>query len=57
MRNLAGDPKAKDIQVQLERRLRQWMEETEDPFDRGPRDPETGMLEMGQKFASEKWNR
>jgi hypothetical protein len=31
--------------------------ETDDPFDTGPRDAKTGMLQVGQEFANDKWNR
>jgi len=44
MKNLAGDPDHAEIQQQLEQRLQQWIKETDDPFDTGQRDPETGVL-------------
>ena len=53
MRNLAGNPDYVDTRKQMEQRLQQWMEETEDPFDTGERDPETGILTLGQEFAHE----
>ncbi|MEE8399977.1 MAG: sulfatase [Desulfobacterales bacterium] len=53
MRNLAGDPEYAEIQEQMEQRLRQWIEETNDPFDTGERDPETGILLLGQEFVHE----
>jgi arylsulfatase A-like enzyme len=55
MRNLAGDPAHADVQVQMERRLRQWMLDTGDPFETGDRDPRTGILDLGQTFTHEKW--
>jgi len=55
MRNLAGDPEYKAIQNQMEQRLQQWIEETEDPFETGERDPETGILLLGQRFIHEKY--
>ena len=55
MTNLAGNPDYAEIQQQLEQRLRQWMAQTDDPFETGERDPETGMLCLGQEFTSERW--
>ncbi len=55
MRNLAGDPKHAQLQASLESRLQQWMTDTQDPFDTGERDPETGMLMLGQQFTNERW--
>ncbi len=57
MNNLAGRKEYAEIRARMEARLQQWMAETKDPFDTGPRDPQTGMLKLGQEFASEKWNR
>ena len=57
MTNLAGDPALAQVQQQLEARLRRWIEETDDPFETGRRDPETGMLVLGQRFTHEKWYR
>lgn len=31
------------------------MRETGDPFDTGPREPETGMLMLGHRFNHEKY--
>src|SRR5690606_33404030 len=55
MQNLAGKPKYAEICQQMEQRLQRWMTETGDPFDIGPRDPKTGMLSLGQKFANKRW--
>ncbi len=49
--NLAGKKEYASIQKKLEKRLKQWMKDTDDPFDTGPRDPETGMLQLGQQFS------
>jgi len=57
MNNLAGKPEVHDLQARLEARLQKWMADTGDPFDSGERDPETGMLQLGQRFASDKWIR
>ncbi len=54
MQNLAGKPKFAKVQEKMEERLKQWMAETGDTFDTGPRDAK-GMLKLGQKFANEKW--
>lgn len=56
MTNLANDPEYKDIQSTLEKRLEKWISDTEDPFDVGPRDPETGLLELGQIFNHEMYD-
>jgi arylsulfatase A-like enzyme len=55
MKNLAGDPAHAAVQERLERRLRQWIDETGDPFETGARDPSTGMLKLGQRFTHKKW--
>jgi arylsulfatase A-like enzyme len=57
MQNLAGKPAAKQLQNRMEDRLQQWMQDTDDPFDTGERDPETHMLQLGQKFSNAKWVR
>jgi hypothetical protein len=55
-KNLAGRKEYAEIQKQMEARLQRWITETNDPFDTGPRDPKTGMLELGQEFADDKWD-
>jgi arylsulfatase A-like enzyme len=57
MANLAGKPEYAPVQEQLEARLQRWMRETGDPFETGERDPETGMLLLGQQFTHERWIR
>jgi arylsulfatase A-like enzyme len=57
MNNLAGEPAFAIVQAAMEGRLQQWLEGTGDPFERGERDPETGMLQLGQAFVHEKWER
>ena len=57
MNNLAGKAAFTDIKNHLEQRLRRWMNETGDPFDHGPRNPDTGMLELGQEFSHEMYLR
>lgn len=57
MNNLTGDTAYQEIQGQLESRLQRWITETDDPFDSGPRDPETGMLILGQKFNHEMYRK
>jgi arylsulfatase A-like enzyme len=55
MVNVADDPAYKSIVRDHEERLRYWIAETEDPFDVGPRLPQTGMLDLGQVFTHPKW--
>ena len=57
MDNLAGQPAFAGIQATLEARLQAWITSTGDPFDTGERDPETGMLQLGQRFTHDKWER
>ena len=57
MNNLAGNPEYKEVQDRMEARLKRWIEETDDPFDTGERERETGMLLVGQEFNHEKYNR
>ena len=54
MKNLAGCPEYTEMQQQMEQRLRQWIVETDDPFETGDRDPATGMLRLGQRFTHNK---
>ncbi len=55
MNNLYGKPEYKDVTEALEARLKQWMRDTNDPFETGARDSETGMLLLNQEFTDEKW--
>jgi arylsulfatase A-like enzyme len=57
MNNLAGKKDHSETERNLEARLQKWMSETDDPFDTGERDPETGMLLLGQEFTHEKYYR
>ncbi len=57
MSNLAGEPEHRETQRQLEKMLARWMAETGDPFETGKRDPSNNMLQLGQEFANERWNR
>jgi arylsulfatase A-like enzyme len=56
MDNLGGRPEFADMRATLEARLRQWMEEVRDPFDGGQREPDTGMLRLGQEFTPADWH-
>lgn len=56
LNNLAGSPDYIDCQNELEARLSRWIDETSDPFDTGIRDPETGILELGQRFNNEMYH-
>jgi arylsulfatase A-like enzyme len=56
MKNLAGKPEHADTEKELRARLDRWMKETDDPFDTGKRDPKYGMLELDQKFTSDRWD-
>jgi len=56
MDNLAGDPDYTRIQTGLEARLKKWIQDTDDPFDSGPRDGETRMLVLGQEFNDDRYN-
>ncbi len=55
MTNLAGNPEYAAIEKQLDKRLMQWMMDTDDPFYTGKRDPKTGILELGQEYSHEKY--
>jgi arylsulfatase A-like enzyme len=55
MDNLAGRPAYATVQASMEARLQQWMADTGDPFDSGERDPDTGMLCLGQEFVDKRW--
>ncbi|MDP6041755.1 MAG: DUF4976 domain-containing protein, partial [Candidatus Latescibacteria bacterium] len=56
MTNLAGNPDYADLEIQLEQRMQKWIHDTNDPFQTGQRDPETGILQLDQKFIHEKWD-
>jgi arylsulfatase A-like enzyme len=55
LKNLAGQDAHADIQRQLEARLSQWIAQTADPFQTGPRHPTTGVLQLGQEYDSDRW--
>ena len=55
MNNLAGDPAHAELRGRMEQRLQRWIADTADPFDTGPRDPQTGMLALGQRFSHDRW--
>jgi arylsulfatase A-like enzyme len=55
MKNLSGEKAYAKVEEEMEARLQRWIEETEDPFDTGERDPETGMLALGQEFTHDKY--
>jgi len=57
MNNLAGKNEFAGIESEMEARLKRWIRETDDPFDTGERDPDTGMLLLGQEFIHEKYIR
>ena len=57
MKNLADNPEFAAVQERMEQRLRQWIEDTGNPFETGERDPVTGILQLGQTFTHEKWRR
>ena len=52
MHNVADDPQYADVAARCEGRLKQWIEETGDPFDTGRRLGETEMLDIGQAMTS-----
>jgi len=54
MTNVVDDPAYADIAAAMEKRLQQWLAETDDPFDTGPRYPGTDMLDVGQRFIDER---
>ena len=53
LRNVVGDPAYEQAAEGMEKRLQQWMAATDDPFDTGPRLPQTNMLDLGQQLTSE----
>ena len=56
MRNLVSVPEYGSVVTEMEQRLQRFMRESGDPFETGPRDPKTGILQIGQSFANERWN-
>ena len=54
MNNLAG---RHEMEAELAARLAKWIKDTKDPFDTGERDPDTGMLKLGQEFIHQKYER
>lgn len=55
MHNVVDDPDHAEAAEFLEKRLQQWMVDTEDPFDCGERLPVTNILDLGQGFVSSGW--
>ncbi|MHC4123990.1 MAG: sulfatase family protein [Planctomycetota bacterium] len=55
MNNLAGKQEYGQIQERLEKRLKKWMKETDDPFETGKRDKKKKMLMLGQEFSHKNW--
>jgi arylsulfatase A-like enzyme len=56
LNNLAGNPKFADVQQRMEARLKKWMADTGDPFERGPREPTKGMLDLNFQLQP-RWSR
>lgn len=56
MNNLYGKKECASVQADMEQKLQDWIARTGDPFETGERDPESGMLKLGQKYIHEKWN-
>lgn len=56
MNNLYGKKEYASVQADMEQKLQDWIARTGDPFETGERDPESGMLKLGQKYIHEKWN-
>ena len=54
MVNLAGREECAGIEGQMEDRLQQWIGDTDDPFETGARDPQTGILQLGQSLTSDR---
>lgn len=55
--SLAGKPEFAETQGTMEARLQQWMAETNGPFDAGERDPDTGILRLGQRYTQPQYER
>jgi arylsulfatase A-like enzyme len=54
LQNLADSEEHAKVRQDMEQRLSRWITETHDPFDTGKRDPNTGMLMLGQELARER---
>ncbi|MEM6428585.1 MAG: sulfatase-like hydrolase/transferase [Deinococcota bacterium] len=55
LNNVVDDPEYKDVAEKLEQRLKQWLSDTQDPFDTGARLPATDMLDVQQRLSHEMW--
>ena len=54
MVNGAGREECAGIEGQMEDRLQQWIGDTDDPFETGARDSQTGILQLGQSLTSDR---
>ncbi len=55
MNNLYNNEKYKDLQLQMENRLNELIEQTDDPFYTGSRSTYDNVLELGQKFIHSRY--
>jgi hypothetical protein len=55
MHNCIDHPRYAEVVEEMEGRLQEWIARTGDPFDTGRRLPQTGMLDLGQRFIKAGW--